>query len=199
MNWSSDAPRWVNPLSTRCRGGAPGILTSTRKPTILRSMNRRCESDNPVWPLRRETFRACSFGWPRTPGRSARIRRQVSLSGPGLWKIPVDMSTFARRRSDAGRMDWKNPRQRTSPPPISLVSELVKNDRTLNGKFRLGCIRTTTLRACSSHCVNEKPVKTEKVLTVMAVKTLESADWMPCTKRLRTLGTRYVRIFLARR
>jgi hypothetical protein len=35
--------------------------------------------------------------------------------------------------------------------------------------------------------------RTEKVLTVMAVKTLESADWMPSTKRFKTLGTRYVR------
>jgi len=91
-----------------------------------------------------------AFGFPGLP-RTARAR---SMSGPGMYIAPVDISTLMSMRPIAGRTDWKYPRQSTIPPPISLVSLSVKNDLTLKGYLKFGAMRTTTLSAYPG-CLDE--------------------------------------------
>ncbi len=46
-----------------------------------------------------------------------------------------------------GRTDWKYPLQSSTPSPTFAVSELVKNERMLNGWLSEGSIRTMTFKA----------------------------------------------------
>ena len=64
-----------------------------------------------------------------------------------MYIAPVDMSMLITMRPIAGRTDWKYPRHSTIPPPMSLVSRSVKNERTLKGYLKFGPMRTTTLSA----------------------------------------------------
>lgn len=134
----SDAPALLSFLTTRgvLRTRSPEYVVMIRIPVTNRWRRIRSRSGM----LRRGLKMLC---WPGLPRKS----KQRSSNGPGLYMVPVEISTLTSNRPMAGLTDWKYPRQRTRPPPMSLVSRSVKKDRTLNGYFITGSMRTTTLSA----------------------------------------------------
>jgi hypothetical protein len=147
------APSLLSFLTTRglglcwSRGPCDVVI---RKPVINRCNRRRSLSGRP-WRG------ASAFALPGLP-RTARAR---SMSGPGMYIAPVDISTLISMRPIAGRTDWKYPRHSTIPPPISRVSLSVKKDLTLKGYLKFGAMRTTTLSAYPGS-VNENIMRQEK-------------------------------------
>lgn len=133
---SAFAPAEVSFLMTRACGLAVCrvIIRTPERKRWRRSLSR---SGNPE-------AGASRFGFLGPPKKS----RQSSVSDPGLYIIPVEMSTLMIILPIAGRTDWKYPRHRWMPLPMSFVSLSVKKDLTLNGYLDDGSIRTTTLRAC---------------------------------------------------
>jgi len=106
------------------------------------------------WSRTRSLSRSPLRGASASGLLGARLRwaRARPISGPGMYMAPVDISTLMSMRPIAGRTDWKYPRHSTIPPPMSLVSLSVKNDRTLKGYLRFGPMRTTTLSAYPEPC-----------------------------------------------
>jgi hypothetical protein len=141
------APSLLSLLMTRglglCRSRGPCDVV-IRKPGVINRCKRRRSLSGSPWRG------ASAFGFPGLP-RAARAR---SMSGPGIYIAPVDISTLMSMRPIPGRTDWKYPRHSTIPPPISLVSLSVKNDLTLKGYIKFGAMRTTTFSAYPG-CVNK--------------------------------------------
>jgi hypothetical protein len=110
------------------------------------------------------------------------------ISGPGLYIIPVAMSTFRYIWFSDGRMDWKYPLHSSMPPPILFLPSGVKKERVLNGYFWLGPIRITTFKALKVQLnEREKHLKLPTQLTMMAVSTALSWDCFPSMKRCNNL------------
>lgn len=139
----SAAPALLNFLTTRGVLFSPAYVVLTRMPEIKRCKRIRSRSGKPL----RGLSNACCPGLPRNS-------RQISISDPDLYIVPVEMSTLTRSCPIAGLTDWKYPRHKTRPEPMSFVSRSVKKDRTLKGYFIVGSIRTTTFNACRIHDVN---------------------------------------------
>ena len=148
------APSLLSLLTTRGLGLCP-CLCCPCEVVILMPVIKRCSR---MRSLSGSPWRgARAFGFPGLP-RTARARL---MSGPGMYMAPVDMSTLISMRPMAGRTDWKYPRHRWMPPPISLVSLFVKKDLTLKGYLRFGAMRTTTLSAYTGG-MNESATVTDK-------------------------------------
>ena len=106
-----------------------------------------CSSESRSWPFQMYINNYRCAGHAKVHIHHIRSRCLPCRNKFALYMIPVAVSTLIYIWFCDGRRDWKYPRQRTIPPPMSLVSRSVKNDRTLNGHRFVGSMRTTTFKA----------------------------------------------------